>query len=140
MQVVLSFLSGLIDFRQGNNLLGIFGTTPMKILKSHCKNPQFFLKVTHWLFEAKKDTQLVHETLGDCIQHHILSGKIISPFDCYTLNYCVNASCCLWELELKSCNITNEGFKTLCAKSLLQVKILDLSQNKAADGGRFLGK
>ena len=139
MQVVLCFLSGLIDFRKGNVLLHLFSSTPMKILKSHCKNPQSFLKAMHWLLEAQ-DQQIARKALGNRTQYHTLSGKIISPFDCYTLSYCVSASCCLWTLELKSCNITSEGFKTLCTKSLSQVKVLDLSQNKAADGGILLGK
>ena len=139
MQVVLCFVCGLIDFRKGNSLLQLLGATPMKRLKSFCQNSHSFLKAAHWLFEAQ-DQELVRKSLGDRTQRHILSGKIISPFDCYTINYCIGASCCPWALELKSCNIRSEGFKTLCAKSLSQVEALDLSQNKAADGGIFLGK
>ena len=139
MQEVLCFLSGSIDFRQGSALLHLFGSTPLKCLKSRCQNSQSFMKAMHWLFEAQ-DTKIVQETLGSRIQRHILSGKILNPFDCYALCYCVSASTCPWALELKSCNITSDGFKMLCSRPLKQVKVLDLSQNKAVDCGTFLGK
>lgn len=139
MQVVLRFVAGLINFKEGSFFSRLFGHTPMQTLKSYSKSSYSFIEAIHWLFESQ-DLQIIRRTFGSKLQHHILTGQFINPFDCYAIGYSVSHSDCFWELEMKSCNITSEGVKMLCSNPMNGIGKLDLSQNKAIDCGASLGK
>ena len=66
----------------------------------------------HWLFEAQ-DNDVIANLLGASdIQPHGQYGGV-TPFDCFVLGYCVSHSNCNWKINLKLCNIGDEGVEML---------------------------
>ena len=66
----------------------------------------------HWLFEAQ-DNDVIAKLLGssDIRLHGPYDG--VTPFDCFVLGYCVSHSNCTWKIDLKLCNIGDEGVEML---------------------------
>ena len=77
----------------------------------------------HWLFEAhdskvitkvlgSSDVQL-HERVTQAGHYGLKYYARATPFDCFVLGYCVSHSNCTWKIDLKDCNIGDEGVEML---------------------------
>ncbi len=147
MAVVLRFLAGLTKFHfESYANMGFWGKlfksrTPADSLREFIYSGDTFIETIHWLFEAQ-DAQLARRALGSQIQSQNLSNKLLSPFDCYALGYCLSCSECLWRLDLQNCNIDPEGIKNLATTDgiLSCAKVLDLSKNNIGEAGESFGK
>ena len=109
--MVLRFLCGLSNFkypfevlntlcieRSGDDSANVVHSVPFDTM--------------HWLFEAQ-DNDVIAELLGSSdIQLHGQYGGV-TPFDCFVLGYCVSHSNCTWKIDLKLCNIGDEGVEML---------------------------
>ena len=71
----------------------------------------------HWLFEAQ-DNDVIAELLGSSdIQLYGQYGGV-TPFDCFVLGYCVSHSNCTWKINLKLCNVGDEGVEMLVRSAM----------------------
>ena len=59
----------------------------------------------HWLFEAQ-DKDVIAKVLGSS---GIQLRRIVTPFDCFVLGYCVSHSNCTWKIKLS--NVRDEGIE-----------------------------
>ncbi len=146
MTVVLRFLAGLTKFNwkplAGMGLVSkLFKSRmPADSLRSYIHSQSTFAETVHWLYESQ-DEELTRRAFGSQVQSQKLNGVVLSPFDCYSLGYCIKCSNCLWRLELHNCNIDSDALGNLCAtsESLSSVQLLDLSKNYIEESGEKLG-
>ena len=66
----------------------------------------------HWLFEAQ-DNDIIDKLFGSSDIQHCEQYGGVTPFDCFMLGYCVSHSNCTWKIDLKYCNIGDEGVEML---------------------------
>ncbi len=145
--VVLRFLAGLTRFHfQSYANMGFWdklfkSKAPADSLRMFIHSQDTFIETIHWLYESE-DSELALRALGSQVQSQNLSNKLLSPFDCYALGYCLSCSECIWRLELQNCNIDPEGIKNLTTTDgiLSRVQVLDLSRNNIGEAGENLGK
>ena len=144
---VWQFLAGLTNFKHqqaANNTFLNAITEPFKVREflpstslavTRERDTATLLEILQWLFEAQ-EKELLSLILGRDSHDLDASWKLLSPFDCCVLGYCIAQSECAWILNLKSCGITVKGIKRIAVERLHTVKILDLSCNSiGTDGG-----
>ena len=66
----------------------------------------------HWLFEAQ-DNDIIDKLFGSSDIQLCEQYGGVTPFDCFMLGYCVSHSNCTWKIDLKYCNIGDEGVEML---------------------------
>ena len=155
MVIVLRFVAGLTKFhvqisestsffqKAWDSIKALFKSrAPLDCLTSFNLGRRTFIETLNWLFEAQKK-DLFRVTLGDRPQDHNCSGQALTPFDCYTLGYCIANSDCTWKLKLQQCGIDIESARMIVQNTdgaLQRVEVLDLSHNCLQDGGAvYLG-
>ena len=155
MVIVLRFVAGLTKFhvqisestsffqKAWDSIKALFKSrAPLDCLTSFNLSRRTFIETLNWLFEAQ-EKELFRVTLGDRPQDHNCSGQALTPFDCYTLGYCIANSDCTWKLKLQQCGIDIESARMIVQNTdgaLQQVEVLDLSHNCLQNGGAvYLG-
>ena len=66
----------------------------------------------HWLFEAHNNDIIVKLLGSSHIQLH-RQFRIVTPFDCFVLGYCMSHSNCTWKIVLERYHIGDEGVEML---------------------------
>ena len=98
------------------------------------------LDTLHWLFEAHQ-SDVIAKLLGSSdIQVH--KARPVTPFDCFAMGYCVSHSNCTWRIDLKVCNIGDEGVEMLVRGAVEEethctggISVLELSFNAITSEG-----
>ena len=70
------------------------------------------INTLHWLFETQ-DNDITVKLLGSSHIQPYGQFRIVTPFDCFVLGYCVSHSNCTWKIDLGHCNIGDEGVELL---------------------------
>ena len=142
LTVVLRFLAGLTKLapQKGSftsKARAFFKKSPIQYVKSLQHDALGFIDTLHWLFEAQ-EKKLLSQVLGRNVQDRDLSSQFLSPFDCYALGYCIANSQCTWNLNLKSCSITEEGMNMFTSSGhgcFHDVAVLNLDRNSINNQG-----
>ena len=89
------------------------------------------MECLRWIFEAQ-DQGLIKQVLGNGTQDLNFSlklaqmyNRVLAPFDCYVLGYCIANSDCQWKL---ACRLDEEGMRMLFRASndcLRNVQVID---------------
>ncbi len=146
MSVVLRFLAGLTKFHfHSYEKMGFWSKlvksrTPADSLRTYIHSQSTFTETIHWIYEAQV-AKLARRAFGSKVQSQNLSNVLLSPFDCYTLGYCISRSECMWKLQLQNCNIDSEGISNLAATDgvLARAAVVDLSKNNIGEVGARIG-
>ena len=100
--MVLQFLSGLKKFKEYSN----------EQMKTFVRDYSVTFDTLHWSFEAH-DSKVIARALRSSHIGLIKQYNPVTPFDCFVLGYCVSHSNCNWKINLKHCNIGDEGVEML---------------------------
>ena len=110
--MVLRFLCGITQLKDySNEQLNIFlkedsGDDSASVVR------EVTFDTLHWLFEAQ-DNNAIAKLLGLSNVQLDEQYSQVTPFDCFVLGYCVSHSNCAWKIDLRLCNIGDEGVEML---------------------------